>query len=151
MITVGYVWATHSYGWCYFPSVWTENNTNPTWTENSKLLHLISVRMNSTMLFSGHVVLWRFGSSVKAGHGLPPVTAGIGVWLDVRLSLLSFVSALRMSSFMKSHCQWKMKMELRTAVRVISHKQSSYIFVQTDTVKWQNTHINTQTVNPQAW
>ena len=23
-----------------------------------------------------------FGSSVKAGHGLPPVTAGIGVWSD---------------------------------------------------------------------
>jgi len=23
-----------------------------------------------------------FGSSVIAGHGLPPVTAGIGVWLD---------------------------------------------------------------------
>jgi len=23
-----------------------------------------------------------FGSLVKAGHGLPPVTAGIGVWLD---------------------------------------------------------------------
>jgi len=22
------------------------------------------------------------GSSVKAGHGLPPATAGIGVWLD---------------------------------------------------------------------
>jgi len=25
---------------------------------------------------------WFFGSSVIAGHGLPPVTAVIGVWLD---------------------------------------------------------------------
>jgi len=25
---------------------------------------------------------WFFGSSVTAGHGLPPVTAVIGVWLD---------------------------------------------------------------------
>ena len=28
------------------------------------------------------ILLRFFGSSVIAGHGLPPVTAGIGVWLD---------------------------------------------------------------------
>ena len=29
-----------------------------------------------------HVDSSFFGCSVIAGHGLPPVTAGIGVWLD---------------------------------------------------------------------
>jgi len=47
-----------------------------------------------------------FGSSVKAGHGLPPVTAGIGVWLDGVGQAGTYGAAERMNGRTRLHrCQ----------------------------------------------
>jgi len=44
-----------------------------------------------------------FGSSVKASHGLPPVTAGIGVWLDGVGRAGTYSTAERMNGKKRLH------------------------------------------------
>jgi len=44
-----------------------------------------------------------FGSSVIAGHGLPPVTAGIGVWLDGVGQAGTYGTAERMNGRTRLH------------------------------------------------
>ena len=51
----------------------------------------------------GKSIVTFFGSSVIAGHGLPPVTIGIGVWLDGVGQAGMYGTAERMNGRMRLH------------------------------------------------
>ena len=120
----------------------------------SRLFHII---IGSTyMLGTGHVMHAGnptfFGSLVIAGHGLPPITAGIGVWLDGVGQAGMYRTAERMNGgrdctdagrafestmvrgYRRSTCKDRFK---RTRHKMCRHQLNEWAWKNDEKVRWK--------------
>jgi len=76
-----HVYCCSRWGWCVLFITILDSLTAPCMVYNTAM-YTVYGRFGQYGRCMVHTLADAASSSVIAGHGLPPVTAGIGVWLD---------------------------------------------------------------------